>query len=183
MQLRPIQQLKGLQRLLSAGRLTRTTPPCCASLQQPVVQQWHPPTVSHISSSAVSTKQQPCRNLLQPPSDVSRYQTARYVAVRSSAASGETDSIAAVKRLVSASLAAAWRQQQITVLPDACSTLFSMHSPRLKDVHCRLNALHSDCIRWYCLQSCARLAWQGSCWQLLSSAWLHDPHPLVFPAV
>jgi hypothetical protein len=138
MQLRSIQQLKGLQRLLSADRLSRAAPPCCSSLQQPVVQQWYPPTishaVSHISSSV--TKQQPCRNLLQPAGDVSRYHSTRYIAVCSSAASGETDSVAAVKRLVSASLASVLGEQPKALLPQACSTLCMLASPRVKDVQC-----------------------------------------------
>jgi hypothetical protein len=99
------QQLVGLRRLLLAGRVSLPAAAACrqcciaSSLQcQPQLHQ--------SSSRSVAPGTQPIRSLLlSPAADVSRFHTARYVAARSSssAAPGDsTDSIAAVRRLVSA---------------------------------------------------------------------------------
>lgn len=176
------QQLKGLQRLLSAGRLISATLPCCSSLQQPLVQQLHPPAVSHISSSAVPTKQQPFRDLLQHPSDVSRFHTARYVAVRSSAASGETDSIAAVKRLVSASLAASLEAAAHDSAAGCIQHIVRMRSSRVMTTYHKPYTLH---VYEYVGIACKAVpSWAGSaCGGGLSCAGLDDTHRCVCHAV
>lgn len=105
MRLLPKQQLAGLHRLCTARNYLERSCSCLASPQQCHIQPAHlAPALPHqqqLRSSSVLAVQQPCRSHLQLASDVRRLHISRIVAVRSSTASSETDSIAAVKRLVS----------------------------------------------------------------------------------
>lgn len=108
MQLLPRQSLARLQHFLTVNRRLATPHHCCAASRQPSVQQLCPAAASVTGSAAplCVTGAQLCTqhfsSHLQPPADVSRFHTTRHVAARSTAnASGETDSVAAVKRLVS----------------------------------------------------------------------------------
>lgn len=100
--------LAGLQRLLVAGRITQRCHCCLPTLQPPFSQQ-HQCVAAAAAGQAVASWPHPQSSssvLLHTPSrSVSRLHTTRYTAARSTAnATGETDSIAAVKRLVSTGL-------------------------------------------------------------------------------
>lgn len=108
MQLLPRQSLARLQHFLTVKRQFPATHHSCAARCQASVQQLRP-TAAAVTGSAAplcGTGLQSCTqrfsNHLPPPADVSRFHTTRHVAARSTAnATGETDSVAAVKRLVS----------------------------------------------------------------------------------
>lgn len=92
------QQLAGLRRLVSQTAAAACRQCCTASSLQRRLQQ------HQFASRSVAPGAQPIQSLLlSPAADVSRFHTARHVAARSSSAasSDSTDSIAAVRRLVS----------------------------------------------------------------------------------
>jgi hypothetical protein len=108
MQLLPRQSLARLQHFLTANRRLAAPHKRCEARHQASIQQLCPAAASVPGAAAplCVTGAQLCTqrfsNHLQPLANISRFHTTRQVAARSTAnASGETDSVAAVKRLVS----------------------------------------------------------------------------------
>jgi hypothetical protein len=104
----PRQSLARLQHLLTVNRWLASPYHRFVARSQPSVQHLCPSAAVVTGSAAplcvtgVQLCTQRFSKHLQPPADVSRFHTTRQVASRSTAnASGETDSVAAVKRLVS----------------------------------------------------------------------------------